>query len=154
MAANTTRMRVPDFDPAAVARAEAALEALGAAFPDWMQEETARLEEALGVARGGAFAPDSLASLQARAHDVKGMATTYKYPLATRLADCLCRLLATPERRSLASANRKLLEAAVAAIRACVRENVRDEANPMGATLVRELDARVAEALEGTAAPD
>jgi hypothetical protein len=146
-------MRVPEFDPAAVARAEAALEALGSVFPDWMHEEVLRLEDALLTARTGAFAPDSLGGLQARAHDVKGMAATYRYPLASRIADCICRLLATPERCALARANRALLEAAVAAVRACVRENIRDETDRMGAALAKELDARVTEALAGTAAP-
>lgn len=143
-----SRLRVPDFDPAAVARAEAALKVLSAQFNDWMVEEIERLEDALRHAEQHHFEITALAPLLARAHDVKGLAATYEFPLATRLADVVCRLLETEQRQRAARRNRGLLTAAVQAIRACVRDNIRSERDSVGALVAKELDRRAAEAIQ------
>jgi len=142
------RLRVPEFDPAAVARAEAGLKALSVKFNDWMAEEVDRLEAAFQNAAQRNFAADALPALFARAHDVKGLAATYEFPLASRIADVICRLLETDARMRAARANRALLQAAVQAIRACLRDDIRTDRHPVGAVLARELEQQTAVALQ------
>ena len=104
-------------DPAALARAEAALQAMSGEFAGWLAEEVARLE----AARARLDGPDRAAALDEvhwRAHDLKGLGATYGHPLTTRLAASLCRLLADAPRRD--AAPRALVEAHVDAVHAAV----------------------------------
>jgi len=135
------------FDEAAIARAEAALQSLSGEFSAWMDEEVAKLEAARLEARASGYAPDQLAVLHARAHDVKGLGATYEFPLVTRLAAALCRLLDTPDKRPDRAILATLIEASVSAVKAAVRDDIRSEANPVGRALADELDASVAKAL-------
>lgn len=141
------KLRVPEFDPAAIARAEAALKTLSVQFKDWMGEEVVRLEAALQTAASKHFSSAGVSELYTRAHDVKGLATTYEYPLAGRLADVICELLETEQRREAAIRHRALLEAAVQAIRACLRDNIRSESHPLGALVAQELERKSRDAL-------
>ncbi|MGE5503500.1 MAG: Hpt domain-containing protein [Actinomycetota bacterium] len=76
---------LPDLDPAALARAEAALDALQDSYAAWLQADLARLDAAL--------AAGDLAGAFAVAHDIKGQAATFGYPRVTELAGELCRRL-------------------------------------------------------------
>lgn len=145
------RLRVPAFDPEAVARAEAALEQLSGQFPDWLGEETARLEAALADAQARDYPAEALFQVYVRAHDVKGLGATCKYPLITQLAASLCRLIQTEERRARAARHAALMQAAVAAIRVALRDGVRDAETAVAQELAAQLQARVAAAVEGTA---
>ncbi len=76
---------LPDLDPATLARAEAALAALSDTYLTWADGDLTRLRAALSP-----FQPDLLFAV---AHDMKGQAGTFGFPLVTELANRLCRLL-------------------------------------------------------------
>ncbi|MCR6631239.1 MAG: Hpt domain-containing protein [Magnetospirillum sp.] len=84
-----------ELDPAALARAEAALAALTSDYIRWMEADMASLRAALDALReaGPAEAPERCRQLFAVAHNMKGQAGTFGYPLLTRLGNALCRLL-------------------------------------------------------------
>jgi chemotaxis protein histidine kinase CheA len=129
------------LDPRALARAEAALQALSAQFAGWMAEELAGLETARARLHAQAGAAAAWDELHRRAHDLKGLGTTYGHPLATRLCASLCRLLDDP--RGRAGASRALVDAHVDAVRVVVD----GAAEARTASVCEALEARVAEAL-------
>ena len=81
------------------------------------------------------------------AHDLKGLGTTYQFPIITRLAASLCRLIDEPARR--AKAPLLIIDAHIDAIKAAVRANIRDDTHPVGKTLAEELEANVKQFLAG-----
>ena len=85
----------------------------------------------------------TMESLYLRAHDLKGLGTTYGFPLITRIAASLCKLTDTPERRAQASLF--LIDSHIDAIKACVRDDIRNDSHPTGRALAEELERRVAE---------
>lgn len=78
----------PDLDPEALARAEAALAALSDAYLAWADADLAKLRAAMEP-----FRPEALFAV---AHDIKGQAGTFGFPLVTELAHRLCRALEGP----------------------------------------------------------
>ena len=76
-----------------------------------------------------------------RAHDLKGLGTTYQYPLVTRVAGSLCRLMDNQQQRE--NAPWSLIEAHISAIRAIVRDKIQDENHPVGCELAEALEAEV-----------
>lgn len=141
---NALRAKVgsPVLNGDAVAKAEAALKALSANFAQWLADEVARLEAARAAVHAQGRTAATTETLYFRAHDLKGLGATYEYPLVGRIGGSLCRLLDDPDKR--VTAPLALLDAHVDAIRACVRDEIRDEAHPAGAALAAELEARVA----------
>jgi hypothetical protein len=131
------------FDANAIERAEAALESLSINFEEWMATEIERLDGARTNARGLAYSDASLETLFLRAHDVKGVGTTYGYPLITALGAQLCRLLDNPEGRRAAREMPALIDAHVDGMRAILRSNLRAADDRIGLALVGELKARV-----------
>jgi len=79
----------PEIDPASLARAEAALAALSSRYLEWAEADLHRLEACHATLQTGG-AP-LLAALHAIAHDMKGQAATFDYPLVGELAARLCR---------------------------------------------------------------
>jgi HPt (histidine-containing phosphotransfer) domain-containing protein len=131
-------------DMAAMKRAEDAMQGLESQFSDWIAEDV----KALTAARAryaktpGAEARNAL--LRA-AHDIKGQATTFNFPLVARVAASLSRLLGElPAGRELPQG---LADAHVQAVQVIHRENIQDTANPMAQMLCAELDAKVTQAL-------
>jgi hypothetical protein len=129
------------IDADAIAKAEAALKAMSAQFGQWLQDEITKLDAAQAAIRAEGLTAATAETLYFRAHDLKGLGTTYEYPLVTRLAASLCRLLDDPSRRD--SAPGLLLDAHVDAIRAVVRDGIRSDDHPTGKALAEELEARV-----------
>ena len=130
------------LDPSAVARAESALKSLSANFDQWMVEELARLEAARERIRAEGYNAATAENLYMRAHDIKGLGSTYGYPLVTRIGSSLCDLLHDPETRLAAPV--ALVEAHVDAIAASVRRNIRTDADAAGRALAEELEAQAA----------
>ena len=143
---NTLRMKVGSrfggIDASAVAKAEAALKGLSAQFGQWLQDEIVKLEAARAEVKANGIAGDQL---YLHSHDLKGLGTTYEFPLITRIAGSLCKLLDDPDKR--ADAPLFLIDAHIDAIRAAVRTNIRDVDNPVGKTIAEELERRVKEYL-------
>ena len=137
--------RLGAFDPAAIAKAEAALKSLSGNFAQWLQDEITKLEAARETVRTDGATPQTLESLYMRAHDLKGLGTTYGYPLITRIGASLCKLTDDAEKRSRAPMS--LVDAHIEAIRAAVRDDIKTDEHPVGRQLVEELEKRVQDAL-------
>jgi hypothetical protein len=147
---NTLRQRVgggfTGIDAKALARAEAALKDLSGQFGQWLQDEVAKLEEAQAAIKARGLTQETIDNLFVRAHDLKGLGATYEFPLVTRIAGSLCRLLDNQAART--GAPMYLVDAHVGAIRAAVRDNIRDTNNPVGLAIATELERVVAERLQ------
>jgi hypothetical protein len=132
-------------DPAAVAKAQAALESLSSQFGQWMQEELDKLAAARTAISVEGWSDATAEQLYFRAHDLKGLGTTYGYPTVTRLAASLCRLLDDPAGRLRAPM--ALVDAHADAIVAVVRDEIRDVDSPSAKVLLPLLEASVADRL-------
>ena len=143
---NTLRLKVGGgfggIDANAIAKAEEALKAMSSQFGQWLQDEIDKLDQAQTAIRAEGFTPRTAEDLYFRAHDLKGLGATYQYPLVTRLAGSLCKLLDDPTRRMDASP--LLLDAHIDAIRAVVRDQIQTEDHPTGRVLAETLEAEVA----------
>jgi hypothetical protein len=133
--------RFAAVDAGAVARAEAALKSLSGQFSQWMQDELDKLEQARSRVRAEGWTESTSEALFFRAHDLKGLGSTYEFPIVTRLAASLCRLLEEGRRPT---APLFLIDAHIDAIKASVRDEIRDVEHPLGRALVAELEQRVA----------
>jgi HPt (histidine-containing phosphotransfer) domain-containing protein len=123
------------FDP--VAQAEEALDGLASEFADWMDRECAKLDEARQLVKTEGFAEETRSALFRCAHDIKGEAATFGFPLVAPPADSLCRLIEhTPD---MARIPLELVDQHVDAIRAIVRENARTDIEEVAWALTRRL---------------
>jgi chemotaxis protein histidine kinase CheA len=123
------------MDP--IQRAEEALATLKGEFNGWMQAECDLLESARAALHQGGPEPTTLSMLFRASHDIKGDAATLGYPIAGRLAGSLCRLLDhAPDRSKIPVV---LVDRYVEAIRAIVREQVRDAGEPTASEITEQL---------------
>ncbi|MNX76544.1 hypothetical protein D3C86_1080560 [compost metagenome] len=145
---NPLRAKVGSFggiDADAIAKAEAALKAMSAQFGQWLNDEIVKLDQAQADIRAKGYTPETAEALYFRAHDLKGLGATYQYPLVTRIAGSLCRLMDDTDKRMQAPL--AILDAHVDAIRAVVRDEIQTDEHPVGRDLAETLEARVAEHL-------
>lgn len=133
------------IDANAIAKAEEALKAMSSQFGQWLRDEIDKLDLAQAAIRTQGYTPETAEALYYRAHDLKGLGATYQYPLVTRLAASLCRMLDDPARRMAAPAF--LLDAHIDAIRAVVRDEIQTDEHPTGRILAETLEAKVAQHL-------
>lgn len=144
-APNTLRAKVgPRFggiDAAALARAEAALKELSSEFGQWLHEEVGKLEAARTAVKTQGPTRANMDTLHLHAHDLKGLGGTYDFPLITRVAGSLCKLLDDPSSRS--GAPMFLVDAHIDAVRAIMRDDIRDPAHPVGCALSEALESEV-----------
>lgn len=133
----------PVFDAAAVARADDALKAMSGSFQQWLEEEATRLQAARLAAEADKWSADAFEMLFAAAHDLKGLAGTYEFPLVTQIAASLCRLIETDAGRAAARSEPALIGAHVDALRAALRDGIKTDAHPVGRLLLKTLEGRV-----------
>ncbi len=133
------------IDANAIARAEEALKAMSAQFGQWLNDEVVRLDKAQSDIRSQGYTPETAEALYFRAHDLKGLGTTYEYPLVTRIAASLCRMLDNADKRMQAPL--AVVDAHIDAIKAVVRDKIQTDDHPVGRDLVETLEARAAEHL-------
>lgn len=125
----------PADDP--VARAEQALAKIAGEFTGWMETECKRLDDARTAVRRNGLDASTREKLFHAAHDIKGQAETFGYPLAASAAGSLCRLIElTPQSSRLLLI---LLDQHVDAIRAIVREHHLPHAEKMARDLTDRL---------------
>lgn len=145
--ANTLQARVGGggrlgaIDPAAIAKAEAALRSLAGNFSQWLADELTKLETSRAQVKAVGMTSETMENLYLRAHDLKGLGTTYGYQLITRIAGSMCRLIDEKEKRITAPLD--LIDAHIDAIKACVRDEIKSDEHPVGGMLVQELERRV-----------
>lgn len=144
---NTLRLKVGGrlggIDASAIAKAEAALKSLSGNFGEWLADEVAKLEKARERVRTEGVNADTTESLYMRAHDLKGLGATYEFPLVTRIAGSLCRLIDDPATRQ--DAPMFLVDAHIDAIKAAVRDGIKTDTHPTGRMLAEALEAQVAD---------
>ena len=114
-------------------------------FGQWLQVEIVKLDKAQADIRTQGYNEQTAEALYFRAHDLKGLGTTYQYPLVTRLAGSLCKMMDEPAKRMAAPL--VLIDAHVDAIKAVVRDQIQTDDHPTGKALAETLEARVAEHL-------
>ncbi len=125
----------PGDDP--LARAEEALAQLSGEFGDWMTVECERLDAARRAVKDNGFGKGSFEELFLAAHDVKGDAATFGFPLAAGAAESLCRVLEhSPDRGRIPVA---LVDQHVDAVRAIIREYARPDIADVATALTRRL---------------
>src|SRR5476649_2672435 len=124
-----------DEDP--VVRAEKALDALSPEFSTWMETECDRLDKARQTISQDGFTTTTRDALFHAAHDIKGEAATFGFPLVAAAAKSLCRLIEyTPDITHIPV---KLLDQHVDAVRAIFREYSRSNAEELAAMLTGRL---------------
>jgi hypothetical protein len=127
---------VPSVEDA-VTRAEAALEDLSTEFAQWMELECTRLDSARREARQSRLSKQSCDELFRAAHDMRGQATTFGFPLITPVADSLCRLIEhTPDAARIPF---DLIDQHVDGIRAIANKNTRGHSERMATRLAGKL---------------
>ncbi len=133
--------RLGVIDPAAIAKAEAALKSLSGNFAQWLNDEVAKLDAARAAVSAEGPTHQTMESLYLRAHDLKGLGATYGFPLITRIAGLLCRLIDDKSKRL--EAPMALVDAHIQAIKAAARDDIKTDDHPVGKVLVQELESRV-----------
>jgi chemotaxis protein histidine kinase CheA len=133
------------IDADAITRAERAVDGLKCEFSSWLTQDIATLSSSFAT-----FAKDrnsnNAGALYRAAHDLKGQATTFEYPLVARIAASLAKLM--QGLRSLEAAPLPLVEAHVNAIHVIHRDRIKDISNLVALTLAEELEGRVINTLE------
>ena len=133
------------IDKAAIARANQALDNLSGQFQEWIEDELVRLDAAWSdYSDAPAAERDSkVEKIHCVAHDLKGLAKTYEYPLVGRMAACLCRISSDEVDRTASPAN--LIKAHIDGIRAAIKGGIKTEEHPVGLSLVQELETQAAD---------
>ena len=93
------------------------------------------------VALDGLSSPAGEA-LYTRAHDLKGLGGTYEFPIVTRAAASLCRVVDNPDVR--AAAPLSLVDSHINAIKAMIRDGIKTDDHPIGQAMVLSLEDQVA----------
>ena len=106
-----------------IARAEKALEGLSDEFDVWMRKECERLAAALATILQTGLNPTTRDELFRAAHDIKGDAATFGYPLAAAAADSLCRIM--EHAPDFTRVPNELIAHHVNAVQAIVREHMK-----------------------------
>jgi chemotaxis protein histidine kinase CheA len=133
------------LDASAIQRAEAAIDELKVEFADWIIEDVNRLIETRD-AYEGQMNNDRLGNLYRAAHDLKGQATTFDFPLVARVASSLCKL--TDDASTGIELPFALIDAHVDAIKVIVRDGIKDPTNQVASILAVELERQVGAFLE------
>ena len=123
-------------EPDPVARAEQALFELSGDFSRWMESECERLDAARRAVAAG-FTDKTRDELFRAAHDIKGEAATFGFPLIEPVAASLCRLIEhSPD---LARIPLMLIDQHVDGIVAIVHRNARGNRERKAQVLARRL---------------
>lgn len=136
-------LKRPLFDADAIIRADNTLKAIGGSMIEWLDADIERLQQARLAADAAAWSRHSIDPIFNAAHDLKGMGATYGFPIVTQLAASLCRLVETDAGKTEAMRDPALTCAHIDALRAVVRDDVRDTKHVIGAALLRALEQKV-----------
>lgn len=132
------------IDMAAMKRAEQAMDGLKSEFAGWIADDVKKL---IAARTRYSQTPDesARAALLRAAHDIKGQAPTFNYPLIARVAATLSRLIG--ELAPTATIPVALVDAHVNAIQVIHKLAMQDTNDKTAQALCAELDARVDEIL-------
>lgn len=134
------------IDMRAVARAEEAIKKLSVEFDSWLNDEVERLIEARKRVDAEGITGKAGEEFFRVAHDLKGQATTFGYPLVTATCASLCTMFdklgnleELPE--NVSGKFKQLADHHVDTVRALVAQNVKDTEHPVGRKLADELNS-------------
>ena len=125
-----------------IEKAKEALKDLRSDFGQWLEEEVVKLEECAKIVKEKGLKGDEGEALFVRAHDLRGLGSTYEFPIITRLSKSLTKMIDIQEKRDKAPL--ALALAHVGAIRAALSQNIRDDNDPVAAALASELEQQTA----------
>ena len=131
------------LDRSAIAKANKALEELADQFQSWIEDELTRLDAAWTEYEKKEDKAQGVKAIHAVAHDLKGLAKTYEYPLVGRLAASLCRL--TNDDVDSEISPPVLIKAHIDGVRAAIKGRIKTEEHPVGGALLSELEVRVSD---------
>jgi hypothetical protein len=139
------------LDMAAMKRAESAMDGLKDQFSDWIASDVKAL---MDVRARYAKSPntDARAALLRAAHDIKGQAPTFNFPLIARVAASLSRMIG--ELPPTATLPLSLIDAHVTAIQVIHKQGLHDTNDKIAQALCAELDARVDEIVAASVKKD
>lgn len=140
------------FDMSAIERAEQAMDRLSVRFEGWILEEVDRLQKARDDVDAHGYSGEYAGELFRAAHDLKGQGMTFGYPLVTYVAGSLCKLLETLSATETTKAPTTLIDHHVDAIRAIVRDRIKDNTHSTASTLANSL-ADATDAIVATLTP-
>lgn len=123
-----------------IRRADKALDALSGNFTEWMLSEVKRLSDHFEHFDAGPREAEDYKTLFLVAHDVRGQAMQFGYPIAGQVAAGLCDLL-----QNAIPVPPLILRRYVQAVSSIVRSGVKDEVNAVALELARQLNKLVAE---------
>jgi chemotaxis protein histidine kinase CheA len=130
------KYRGPGIDDP-VSRAEQALADLSSEFSQWMEIECRRLDAARNQAKHSGLTSKNREELFRAAHDIKGQAATFGFPLIAPVAESLCRLIEhTPEPSRIPLT---LIDQHVDGIRAIAHKNTQGDAETTALRLAHRL---------------
>jgi hypothetical protein len=124
------------------ASTEAALKALSSQFSRWLQDEIDKLDAARAAVGLEGLTSAAGDSLYTRAHDLKGLGGTYEFPIVTRAAASLCRVVDSAQARAAAPIS--LVDSHINAIKAMIRDGIKTDDHPIGQAMVLSLEDQVA----------
>lgn len=133
------------LDPALLERAEAAVQKLEVNYREWVKDDLAEIESTMRklIAAKGKDA-DALKALYRVVFDTKGQGGSFGFPLLTQVAGSLAEFIC--DRTELDRFAIEVAAAHVSAMRAVIREDIRDDGGETGEELIKGLHALVAKA--------
>ena len=146
---NGAYRRVPD--EALLAEAEAAIKALADSYPAILAEAAGEMARIISAGGAGGASLD-LATLYRHAHDVKGHAASVGYPMATEVAQSLCRVIDLRPALGGEARGFVVLRAHVDALMAIARNRCSGDGGETGRKIITALSRLVA-ALPAAAKP-
>ncbi len=117
------------------------MKGLSSQFGQWLQDELDKLEAARAAIRDQGVTRSTIDQLYTHAHDLKGLGSTYDFPIVTQIAGSLCRILSEGEARLGTPLH--LIDAHIDAIHACVRSDIKTSDAPAGRALVEGLQPEI-----------
>ena len=126
-----------EISQAAIERATTALGELSDQFEEWIVEETERLVAARDQVDQAGYEGEPAEDLFRVAHDLKGEAETFGYPLVTQIGASLCYLLESVEQGT--PFYKDLVNLHVDAVRAIVRDHIKGQTNSTAIAMFTQL---------------
>jgi len=126
-----------------IEKADNALNDMRSDFALWLEDEVEKLEKSADIVRKEGLKGKEGEDLFIRAHDLRGLGSTYDFPIITRIASSMTKMIDMPEKRDVAPIG--LVLAHVNAIRAALVQNIRDSTDPVAAELAGQLEVMAAE---------
>ncbi len=146
---NTLQAKV-GIDPAAlhhqaVERANQALEELKSEFTEWISKDLEKLKAARNIVRDDPKCAKAIEDLRVCVHDLKGLGTTYGFPMVSRLSASLCRLIESVEESKAATAlPMTLVDSHINAILAVVSEEITTQDDARSKAVAESLEEMTA----------